>query len=354
MASYPVRAVPYPTVTVVVPAYNAAVTISDTLLSATMQSYSDFELVIVDDGSTDDLSAILVPFMMRDGRIKLVTQSNAGLANARNRGLAEARGEFVAFLDADDLWHPDFLKELVAALRNSPDAPFAFAYSRRIDAFNRMIPTSVWASEPRHDFIGLIEVNSVGNGSAAVFRTRAVRTKGGFDTSLRAREAQGAEDWKLCLLLAAGNAPVLVARQLVCYRLIQGSMSQANPARQLRAVRTVVADIRAAFPETANRHFRNARTMMNGWLFSAFMHKRDWRMMLNLLAESYVLNPLWFLSRDLRAVHRQKFSSLLADFTERVPLSELQEHGRRPFSYLRSARNAGTGIVQGDLNRVST
>ena len=353
MAPLFVQEFPDPAVTVVVPAYNATRFISDTLLSVLMQSFLDFELVVVDDGSTDDLSAVLDSAVLRDGRIRLVAQSNAGLACARNRGLAEARGELVAFLDADDLWHPDFLKDLVAALRVAPAAPFAYAYSRRIDAQNRVIPTSVWASEPRHDFSGLIEVNSVGNGSAAVFRTAAVRAQGGFDPSLRARGAQGAEDWKLCLLLAAGHPPVLVARQLVCYRLMQGSMSQANPARQLHAVRTVVADIRAAFPKTADRHFRNARTMMNGWLFSAFMRKRDWRMMLSLLASSYLLNPLWFLSRDLRAVHRQKFASLFADFAGRVPLSELEEHGTRPFGYLQLARNAGSGLVPGDFKPVS-
>ncbi len=321
-------------VSVVIPAYNSANMIADTLLSVLAQRFENFELIIVNDGSSDDLLGVVAPLAAADGRIRVVSQQNSGLAAARNRGLAEARGAFVAFLDADDLWHPDFLGELEAALEAAPDAPFAYAYSHRIDSENRLIPTRTWKTPPRHDFAGLLHVNSVGNGSAALFRIDAVRAVGGFDTSLRARGAQGAEDWKLCLVLAARSTPVLVPRPLVCYRLLHGSMSQANPARQLRAVRTVMADIRAAFPDLAPRHFRYARTMMNGWLFSAFLHQRAWRTMLRLLVESYVLHPLWFLSRDLRAVHWQKIGSLLGDLSGRVPLSLLEENGGRPFAFL--------------------
>lgn len=323
-----------PTVSVVIPAYNAASVILDTVLSVRMQTLTDFELLIIDDGSTDNLGVVLSATLRDDPRVRVIRQANGGLAAARNRGLAEASGSFVGFVDADDLWHPDFLLKLVRALKMKPEAPFAFAYSRRIDEANNVIPTQLWRRPPQHDFVGLLTVNSVGNGSASLFRTSEIRTIGGFDRSMQALGLHGAEDWKLCLSLAARHQPVVVAEPLVCYRLSRSSMSQANPTRQLSAVRAVMADMRASFPATPERHFRDARTMMNGWLWGAFVRKRDWKMLLRLFTQSYILNPLWFRSGALRDVHRMKIFALMQDNAVRQPLHALNENGRQPFAYL--------------------
>ena len=321
-------------VSVVVPSYNAAWSINDTLLSVFAQTFGDFDVVVVNDGSTDNLMDILSSWAKREKRLRVISQTNKGLAAARNRGLSEVRTPFVAFLDSDDIWHPDFLACLLPSLQREAMAPFAYAHSLRIDADNRIIPSPRWAHAPRHDFEGLLTVNSVGNGSAALFRTAVIREFGGFDTTLRARDAQGAEDWKLCLQLAARHAPVLVDRYLVCYRLMEESMSQKRPARQLHAILTVMEDIREEFPDAGAGAFRNARTMMNGWLLPAFMRKRDFKTILRLLIQSYVMNPLWFASRDLRAVHLQKIASLLSDRRPRAPLSEFVENGRHPFAFI--------------------
>jgi glycosyltransferase involved in cell wall biosynthesis len=109
-----------PRVSVVIPAYNSAWSIADTIRSVLAQRMVAFEVVIVNDGSTDDLLEVLRPFMS-DSRLRVVSQANSGLAAARNRGLAESRAPLVAFLDADDLWHPSFLAELgTAALGGEP------------------------------------------------------------------------------------------------------------------------------------------------------------------------------------------------------------------------------------------
>ena len=323
-----------PGVSVVVPAFNSTKTLPHTIRSILMQTYSDFELIVVDDGSTDAFSEVMGPFAAQDDRVRIVHQANSGLAAARNRGLGEARGQFVGFVDADDLWHPDYLTALVAALEAAPDAPFGYAYSYRIDAHNNIIPTKSWSHIPRHDFLGLLEVNSVGNGSASLFRAQAIRAVGGFDMSLGENQIQGAEDWKLCLTLAAVADPVLVPRQLVCYRLLETSMSQANPARQLAAVMGVLADIRANFPSLPEKHFLQARTMMNGWLLSAFVRKREWPVIRRMLTQSYIANPLWFRSRDLRAIHSQKILSIIQGCLPRKPLYDLLENGERPFGYM--------------------
>ncbi len=319
---------------VVVPAYNSAWSIRETLLSIIGQTLPDLEIIVVDDGSTDNLTEVLKPFLEAEPRLRVVRQENGGLAAARNRGMAEAAADFVAFLDADDLWHPRFLEKIVGALAANPEAPFGYAHSVRIDTHSRIIPTPRWRHSPRHDFIGLIEVNSVGSGSASVFRRSLAAAEGGFDTSFRVRNAHGAEDWKLLLTLAAKHPPVLVAEQLVAYRLVPSGMSRGRPDIQLRGIHAVLNEIRRAHPETKGRHFRNAVTVMNGWLLSAFFARRMYRRILPMLWESYVLNPLCFLSRDVREIHVHKLLTILQDRKPRLHLSELVEDDHRPFAFL--------------------
>lgn len=325
---------PEPRVSVVIPAYNAAWSIRDTLRSVRAQAFREFDCLIIDDGSTDDLAGALAPDLAADPRLRLIRQGNAGLAATRNRGLMETSAPFVAFLDSDDLWHPDFLARTVAGLQARHDAPFAYAYSLRIDARNRVIPTPRWSRPPRHDLVGLLEVNSVANGSSAVFRRAALNLAQGFDVSLQSRAARGAEDWKLSLSLAAVNAPVLIPEQLVAYRISGQSMSRHRPDLQLRSVRAVMDDLRRAHPDIPQRHFRNARTVMNGWLLPAHIARRAWADVAHLLWQSYVLNPLWFLSRDLRAIHLQKLQSFVLGFRRREDLVRLTMGTTRPFAFL--------------------
>jgi glycosyltransferase involved in cell wall biosynthesis len=101
---------------VVVPLYNKAAYIELTMRSVLTQSWVDYEVVVVDDGSTDTGSAIVQAIATQDARIRLIRQANAGVAAARNAGIAAATGEWVAFLDADDWWHPDYLAHQALAI----------------------------------------------------------------------------------------------------------------------------------------------------------------------------------------------------------------------------------------------
>jgi glycosyltransferase involved in cell wall biosynthesis len=323
-----------PVVSVVIPAFNSAWSISQTIQSVQAQTFGDFEVIVVNDGSTDDLEARLEKFRT-DQRIRVVHQNNRGLAGARNRGLHEALGEFVAFLDADDIWHPRFLERVIDALRKNPGAPFGYSLMMRIDENNRLIPTPAWSRPPRHDFVGLLELNSVGNGSASVFRRDAVLAAGGFDETLRDRAAQGAEDWKLILTIAADARPVLVPEQLVAYRIVQRSMSRDRPEEQLRAIRAVMDEMRSLHADLPGRHFRNARTVMNGWILPAFLAKGLYGRAAWLLAESYLLNPLFFLSADVRKLHWHKLRSMAEGQRPRRAISEMMDaDGTRPFGFI--------------------
>jgi len=120
---------------IIVPAYNAARFLSQTIESVCAQTAPDWELLIVDDGSTDNTAALACRLAARDTRIRVLCQPNSGASAARNRGLAAARpsSEAIVFLDADDEWEPDTLATLSQALQDRPDALGAYGLARAIN-----------------------------------------------------------------------------------------------------------------------------------------------------------------------------------------------------------------------------
>jgi glycosyltransferase involved in cell wall biosynthesis len=102
-------------VSIIVPAYNVASEIEDCIRSVQLQTYGQWELLVVNDGSKDNTAAVVENLAEEDSRIRLINQDNGGVSKARNTGLSEAQGEYIAFLDGDDMWEPAFLEELLAA-----------------------------------------------------------------------------------------------------------------------------------------------------------------------------------------------------------------------------------------------
>lgn len=121
-----------PIASIVVPAFNAARTLSETLESLLSQTIRDYEVIIVNDGSTDNTLEIARGFT-DDARVRIVTQPNRGLAGARNAGIAAARGKYIGFCDADDIWMPEKLATHVRHLEQSPDVGLSFSGSQLIE-----------------------------------------------------------------------------------------------------------------------------------------------------------------------------------------------------------------------------
>ncbi|MBV5264748.1 glycosyltransferase family 2 protein [Pinisolibacter aquiterrae] len=176
-----------PIASIVVPAYDAAATIGETLRSLLAQTFADFEVIVVDDGSSDRTAEIVEGF--EDPRIRLVRQRNRGLAGAHNTGIAASRGEFVGFCDADDLWMPEKLELHVDHLRREPEVGISFAGSSMIDIEGR--PLRV-AQRPKLTGLTAADVflrNPIGNGSAAVVRRVA------FDAIAWRPPQESERDW---------------------------------------------------------------------------------------------------------------------------------------------------------------
>lgn len=224
-----------PLVSVVVPAFNAARTIQETLDSISQQTYRSFEAIVVDDGSTDDTARIAQRHSLADPRFRLVSQANGGVAAARNAGIAASQGAFVAFIDADDLWHPTkTAKQLQALLSAGPDTALVYSPFRLIDSDGKVLGSphkygvSGWVLY-RHFY-----TNLVGNGSALLIRKSVLEEFGGFDPWLRRQGAEGCEDLLLQLRIAKRYRFGEVAEYLVGYRRVAGNMS-SNAEQMIRS-----------------------------------------------------------------------------------------------------------------------
>lgn len=291
---------PAPIVSVIMPAYNAAPFIARSLASLQAQTFTDFEAIVVDDGSSDDTAAAVLRAVAGDPRFRLIRQANTGVAGARNRAIAEARGRYLANLDSDDLWRPTFLARTVAALEAAGEAcAFAFARSLWIDEADRVLPQAQLSLPPRVDYRTLLTRNPVGNGSAMLMRTDAVRAAGGYDAGL-IRDFGQAEDWQLLLQLSWRGAAAVIDEPLVLYRINPSSASHALEC-SARSALEVIRRCEQTGPRLRRRDYWTARSLTLIWLArrAAKMGRR--RLALRFAGQAYFGNPLWFMLRELRA-----------------------------------------------------
>jgi glycosyltransferase involved in cell wall biosynthesis len=216
-----------PAFSVVLKAFNEEDWIADAIRSVLAQTMTDFELIVVDDGSTDGTAAVVEGFQT-DPRVRMIRQENRGVAAAINVGIGAARAPYAALIDADDFWMPGYLEAMRAALDSDPNAGFAYTDAWVLDharaRFWKMSSNAylgepeVPPADPDAFLAALLEINFV-FGLAAIRRT-AFEAVGGIDGSLRA-----AEDYVLWMrLLSKGFSAVRAPGRLAIVRDRQGAL----------------------------------------------------------------------------------------------------------------------------------
>jgi glycosyltransferase involved in cell wall biosynthesis len=222
-------------VSVVIPAYNASATLDETLRSVRSQTHRALEIILVDDGSTDDTGAIARRHAAIDDRVRVLAQHNAGLAAARNEGWRRARSELIAFLDADDLWAPTKIERQVQAMQAAgQQVGLVYCWFVRIDGQNTITGVGEGARLEGQVLERILARNFVGNGSSVLVRRQALVDVNGFDSGLRAVGAEGCEDWLVLCRVAERYRFAVVPEHLIGYRHLPNNMSSNRP-RMLRS-----------------------------------------------------------------------------------------------------------------------
>lgn len=306
-----------PLVSVVIPAYNAASTIDETLRSVRAQTHRALEIIVVDDGSSDGTVAVAARHAAADDRVQVVTQANAGVAAARNAGWRRARADLIAFVDADDLWAPRKIELQVRALdAGGPDVGLAYCWYVLIDAQGHVIGRPPGIRHEGDVLARLFERNFVGNGSAVLVRREALAAARGFESALRAAGAEGCEDLLFYCRVAERHRFALVPEHLVGYRQLPRNMSSNRP-RMLRSWLLAADEMLVRHPHQRKAIERGVRDY-GGWLVAQSFSVRGARQLPGLLT-------LLFRYRPAAAV------AVLARDVPRALLDRLRARVRRMF-----------------------
>ncbi|HKT79985.1 MAG TPA: glycosyltransferase [Vicinamibacterales bacterium] len=234
-----------PLVSVVIPCFNQGQFLGDALHSVQAQNYPAIETIVVNDGSSDDTSAIASAHGAR-----LIVQLNQGVSAARNTGLRAAHGEFVVFLDADDELLPDAVASGVAALRQNLAASCVVRRCEAMDTDRRPLPTRYVEVDPKKLYPQLLQQNFAWTPGAAVFRRERLAELGGFPT-----EFSPAADYAVYLMLARRREVEFRATPAVKYRQHTRNMS-LDPALMLRATLEVLLRERKHVPREFMAEYR--------------------------------------------------------------------------------------------------
>jgi glycosyltransferase involved in cell wall biosynthesis len=262
---------PPPRVSVVMPAYNSARTIGQAIGSVLEQTITDLELLVVDDGSTDATAAAVTA--VEDPRVRLITQANAGTSAARNTGIAQARGEWVAFLDADDLWLPTKLERQLTLMAAAPGCLASEAGAYLVDdQLNRLeLRRCVAVDDPLLAFLRFQNLPNAG--SSWIVRRELLGRIGGFDTTL-----PRIEDWEFSIRLARFANPLCIDEALALYRYHESNRShdvEAHVAAGQMILGRLFAD--PTLPPEVRSHRREIYARFYNMLCGGMFRVGDWR-----------------------------------------------------------------------------
>ncbi len=243
-----------PVASIVVPAFNVAKTIAETLETLLAQTVAEIEILIIDDGSTDETANVVDPFL-EDDRVRYIKQANRGLAGARNTGIAEAKAPSIGFCDADDLWHPDKLRRHLEHLNTNPEVGVSYSGSQLIDDASAPLRVKQTPRLRRVNAAQILKRNPVGNGSAMVIRKQVFddicfytsaepKRRCYFDETFR--QSEDIECW-IRMALTTDWAFEGIPGLLTLYRVAAGGLS-SNTDRQLASWENVITKLRPLHP----------------------------------------------------------------------------------------------------------
>lgn len=321
----------------IIPSYNQARFVASTVESVLAQTYPDVEIIVVDDGSTDDTRAVLATY--RD-RIRTIHQGNRGLAGARNTGFHASRGDYLLFLDSDDLIHPDKLALHVSFLEAERDLGLSYSAWQQISEDGTRVLGEVRPNRQGRLLRELLRRDFFFFASAAVIRRECLEQVGLFDESLR-----WGEDADMWLRLArAGYAFGYLDQPLLQYRIHASSMTaNVNPLQvqewlavlhKFFADPELPADVRALEAEahsvlhyeTAGRYYRDGAIEMAQQHLDRAIHTCP------LLDDEWLLEWIAGTALDPRTRHPEQFIDLVFDNlpVEAIALGPLHRraHGR--------------------------
>ncbi|NET38054.1 MAG: glycosyltransferase [Cyanothece sp. SIO1E1] len=237
-----------PLISVIIPAYNAEKTIRETIGSVLDQTFSDFELIVINDGSQD--ATLDIVNSIQDPRLKIFSYPNSGPQKSRNRGISHAcsESEYFSFLDSDDLWTPDKLAAQLKALQENPQAGGVYSWTNYIDQSGKLLRQG-----PHFEFSGdihakLLLADFIGSGSNPLLRKQAVAKVGNFDEAI-----VGGQDWDMYLRVAAEYPFEVVPSVQILHRKAYGKSAKswsANVERQEAGFKQVITKALERDPKT--------------------------------------------------------------------------------------------------------
>ena len=277
-----------PLVDVIIPAYNAAKYLPVAIESVMAQTFEDWRILLVDDGSTDNTAEVVAPFLERLGpKIRYIKQPNSGVSAARNNAIRNATGEFLALLDADDVWLPCRLRESLKSFEGRPQVGVAYGFLSRITPDGTIVDTFAQRQKNGEGRIApYIYMRRVDMPCSTItVRKRCIDEVGMFDETLAATE-----DRDLWLRIAFKYEVALVPEVIALYRISSDSLT-GNPERMLNAqVRFIEKHYGA--PGCGFRERRIALSQIYRQRAEAYGTRREWRTAVECSLRALALYPL--------------------------------------------------------------
>jgi glycosyltransferase involved in cell wall biosynthesis len=259
-----------PKISIIIPAYNAMSYLPETLVSVFKQTFTDFEILIINDGSSDHIVEWVS--QITDSRVRLISQANQGVSAARNTGISNSQGKYIAFIDADDLWEPTKLEKQVNCLEANPTVGLVYTWTAFIDKFSKPTGVSIVSHAEGNVWQEIVVRDMISTGSCTMIRAECFNKVGLFDSDLCI-----GEDRDMWTRIAACYPFAVIKEPLTLYRRHPQNTTKSNKIiiPQLSRV------IEKTFKDTPeNLHYLKNRSY--GWMnifaaWSAIDEEKDYK-----------------------------------------------------------------------------